>query len=872
MIKDFLIEFYFIFQLSMKTKILLSFICLLFLSQLISAQDFSAQKYLEVRQQNLGLTEAELVNLYSRPLDFYIKGFEKVPDLHEIQYLDSVQLKLKLTNDELKLLEQNLFFVTERLSYFNFGHAFHMIYELDLPVFITTDAVLHALHMSYDQILKTMEREIMLANLEEFLKSLYDGFGIIEQKYNGQVALAEGLVDADLYVTIAYSLLTGNLHPGHIADPEELKKVWEAIKSEKMVSMPLFTFPDRNRNLDFSQFKVRGHYVYTQEDEWMGLKSLEPYFRTMMWLGRTDFLLTPPPENPWEKPWTDAEIQRMNYGAFMVNELMNSSASLEKFRFNEQVINYLVGESDNLTTAEYSHLMQAEGINSALQLADSATFQKVKSALNGNSEFGQKILSDFFLMDPAAEEPGVLPVSYRVSGQRFIIDSYILGSVVYDRLMFNGQKVMRMMPNPLDALFVLGNNDALPLLQDEFNKYPYAEQMANLRFLVDQKPPEFWSESLYNVWLNSIRKLNPAEENPAFPLFMRTAAWHQEKINTQLASWSHLRHDNLLYAKQSYTGGTGCSFPFSYIEPYPEFYRSLKKYASEASAFFSQLPSENYLLNQIVQFFPRFEYVMEQLEILSEKQLSGALFSEDETAWLKSMLFIDGGSGMPPYSGWYADLFFVQEDAAKNDFTIVDIHTQPTDEYGNVVGKVLHTGVGNVNLGVFIAGNPLNRNEQMAFVGPVLSYYEKTTENFLRMTDQDWKDIVDKNDVPERPSWTNIYLAGVSGEAREPGLELPSRLLTGTTRISGPELSISAWPNPVADVLTISFSAIRPATCRVSIYNSNGVLIKQSVGDFIANGENSIQISFHGLPDGLYLAKVLLDNSETSVLKIIKKH
>jgi hypothetical protein len=45
--------------------------------------------------------------------------------------------------------------------------------------------------------------------------------------------------------------------------------------------------------------------------------------------------------------------------------------------------------------------------------------------LNSNTEFGQKILSDFFLMDPGADEPGVLPVSYRVAGQRFIIDSYI---------------------------------------------------------------------------------------------------------------------------------------------------------------------------------------------------------------------------------------------------------------------------------------------------------------------------------------------------------------------------------------------------------------------------------------------------------------
>ncbi len=855
----------------MKKEILLLLVYLITFSFAVPAQSFSAQEYLQVRQQNQGLTQAELQNLYSRPAEFYIKGFEKAPDLQNIQYLDSAVMKLELTEGELDLLGKNMFFVTERLSYNNFGHAFHIVYNYDLPVFITTDALLHALHMSYNQILKTLEREVMSANLEEFLKSLYDNFDVLISKYGDDESVKSGLADADIYITIAWSLISGELKYGHIADGETLEQIWKAIEDEEMVSMPLFTSPERNRKLDFSQFKVRGHYVYTHQEEMMGLKSLEPYFRTMMWLGRTDFLLTPPPDNPWEKPWTDEEIQRMHYGAFMVNELIQSSPYLDKYHFNEQVINYLVGESDNITIAEYSSVIQAEGINSALQLADPATFQRVKSALNSDTEFSQKILSDFFFMDPFSDEPGVLPISYRVAGQRFIIDSYILGNLVFDRLMFDGQKVMRMMPKPLDALFVLGNNDALPLLKEEFERYPYSEQMANLRYLVDQKPEGFWSESLYNVWLNSIRALNPGEEKANQPLFMKTAAWHQEKINTQLASWSHLRHDNLLYAKPSYTGGTGCSYPYSYIEPYPEFYRRLKQYAKDAGAFFSQLPSDSYLLGQIVQFFPNFENVMERLEILSEKQLAGVAFSDEENEWLKSMLFVEGGSGTPPYSGWYADLFFDEWATAEGDFTIVDVHTQPTDESGNVVGKVLHTGVGVVNLGVFVAPDPTDENKLMAFAGPVMSYYEKITDNFLRLTDQDWEQMVYKNNVPERPLWTNIYLADAEGQAYGPGLELPSMLLTGTIEIHSPQLSITAYPNPVSDELSLSFSAERMLSGQIIIYNANGVVVKQTGPQIFIKGGNTVQISFAGLPEGLYFAKVVAGNQASSVLKIIKK-
>jgi len=70
---------------------------------------------------------------------------------------------------------------------------------------------------------------------------------------------------------------------------------------------------------------------------------------------------------------------------------------------------------------------------------------------------------------------------------------------------------------------------------------------------------------------------------------MKTAAFWQQKMNTQLASWTELRHDNLLYAKQSYTGGTVCSYPYSFVEPFPEFYSALNEYSTEAYNYFTTL-------------------------------------------------------------------------------------------------------------------------------------------------------------------------------------------------------------------------------------------------------------------------------------------
>jgi len=99
-------------------------------------------------------------------------------------------------------------------------------------------------------------------------------------------------------------------------------------------------------------------------------------------------------------------------------------------------------------------------------------------------------------------------------------------------------------------------------------------------------------------------------------------------------------------------------------------------------------------------------------------------------------------------SGWYSQLFFDNWGSVQQDPTIADVHTQPTDEAGNMVGRVLHVGTGLPRLMVVTAdpcGTP------RAYVGVASSYFEAITENFERKTDEEWqKDIqaVTPLDVP----------------------------------------------------------------------------------------------------------------------------
>lgn len=771
----------------------------------------------------------------------------------EYAYLDSMEIKLGLTAPEMDLLRRNGFMVSERLTLPCFPIAFINIYNKDLPVIITTDAILQTLHVSYDDILQYMELITLEPNLAQFLDALAASFPELAGKYGGDPKLDAALADVDLYVTVARSLLANEKKIPQQVSQEVFDDVWNAILAETMTEMPLFS--ERNRKLDFSQFTVRGHYTAVE-----AVKPLGPYFKCMMWLGRMDFLLTPPPAGG-ESPWGREDIRRMNLGAVLLNELVDRSGARNLLEENDRIITFLVGESDNLTPAELAGIIQSLNISGAADLIDDAVYDSFQAALLSSSVAGQRILSDFFIMDPFSENPDPLPVSYRLMGQRFIIDSYIFSSVVYDRIIYNGQKIWRPMPDPLDALFVLGNDNALPLLQEQLDTYHYSSQLAALRYLTDAYDEDFWGVSLYNTWLEAIRTLNPSTERTGLPYFMQTAAWQQEKINTQLASWAQLRHDNLLYAKQSYTGGAGCSFPRSYVEPYPEFYRRIGQFAERGSVFFSQYSS------YIQSYFTSMLTIMTRLEDISRKELDHQALSDDDTAYLRSMLYENPNHecGGPPYNGWYRNLFYNMDkfdnySGETPDFVIADVHTQPTDEYGSVVGNVLHVGTGMVNLGIFLVDEPFDGMGPTAFVGPVLSYYEKVTSGFDRLTDERWREMVINNTVPNRPDWVNIYLADVNGEALGSGRELPGVLPSGVAdeESSAPEQFrlLSVYPNPFNPVTTVQYTVPSSGRVTLIVYDILGRKVETLVDGNRSAGEYSVRWDAKGMSSGVYFCRL----------------
>jgi hypothetical protein len=284
-----------------------------------------------------------------------------------------------------------------------------------------------------------------------------------------------------------------------------------------------------------------------------------------------------------------------------------------------------------------------------------------------------------------------------------------------------------------------------------------------MRVLADEHPAEFWSGSLYTEWLSALRQLSPnatsaASDAESLTPTARSEAWGRRLLNTQLASWAQLRHDTILYAKQSYSGGATCDFPDGYVDPYPGFYAAIGAFAKRGQELMasSDLPTPtNSPTQSMAAYFVQLGSVAEQLQAIAEHQRSGAELTPEMLAFINEAVVVQPICGGGDFqSGWYKRLFFLPYTAVESDPTIADVHTQPTDEFGSEVGRVLHVGTGDPRLMVVVAEGC---SGPRAYAGLASTYREKVTDQYKRLTDEEWKG--DWLDVPE-PSWMIDLVSG----------------------------------------------------------------------------------------------------------------
>lgn len=639
--------------------------------------------------------------------------------------LDLIQSSaLSLTADELDKLAAGGVVISTTKEFPSFAYGYKSIYAEDLPVYVSADSILEALHRTFDRMLAQVEQQVLLGELHDFLAGMR---ARLPGRFSGPVQ-----ADADLYLSVAQSLLDGKVvAPVTSANPADVQRFFDyATNASGHTGVQLF---GATRDEDFSQFEPRGHYADSEE--------LGRYFRAMMWLGRVDFRIIETQSDGsqvFRRPQFDA--------ALALRELIGEN-ELALWDHIDGVVGAFVGEHDSVTVRDVDGLMSALGVTSlteAQALSDDAVIAEM-----ARGDWGAQRIASRIIIKGTTEDTLPLDRSFLLFGQRYTVDSHTFVNVTYDRV--EG----RLMPTPLDAAFAaLGNDAALGLLSSELSNTSYVQGLAKTRTLVDAHEAEYWEGSLYTRWLGALRSLSPDEAAPPAGV-TPTDAWQRRVLNAQLGSWAELRHDTILYVKQSYTAGVTCEFPDAYVDPYPEFYTRLGELAQAMSALADELPANAAALGDSMRTWAtEFGLVTAKLAQMAENQASGTPHSQELLDFINDAVKWDeqnicGGTSYSNLAGWYLRLYADEYAGLFFDPTIADVHTQPTDGSGADVGRVLHVGTGHPRLMVVTAQTC---NGPRAYAGLAFAYGEHITENWQRLNDTEWEQYVLTSPFPD-PAW-----------------------------------------------------------------------------------------------------------------------
>lgn len=714
----------------------------------------------------------------------------------------------RLNSAELALFMTNGFAVSERLGASTFGGFYYDVFYADLPVFVTADSVLQAWHRTYQNMLAELE-ELELATLvEQVITKMAAQLPSVWSQYQSG-PLRDGILDADYFLTVARSLWAGGELAPSLAVAGQKERVAATLGDINSLEVRWVAPFGTNswRWLDFSQFKARGHYTSSER--------LRRYFRTMMWCGRTDLRLATFPPN------LEDDIRQLGT-AIVLHQLLRQSGQLDNWSAVEQVTRAFVGVTDSMTFEQMDDLIGQAGIGSLADLPDRTALTSLQTRLL-TGELGIQAITSDVLFSPLSPEEMKLPRSFTFFGQKFVLDSWALSQVVFDKVHWPSDnadpycgatnlfgKVIRRKPSCLDIAFsVLGNDQAAPEIVERILRtngvpfrdgLPYQHNLTAARNVIASQAVGTWTNNIYTAWLAALRALSEPTTGPEYPEAMRTRAWAMKNLTTQVASWTQLRHDTVLYAKQSYTPPFLCSYPYGFVEPRPEFWRSMKRLADIAGSAIARLPipipavtvparlrEDGFPSGGLLTFevdhvkqsqlasLGNFSAKMLTLEGIAQKELNQQALSAEENDFIAGMMEGTGSyvPGQRRYTGWYPALFYknvfweynemdslpemfnTEQGCDMEDSLVTDVHTDAPDDVVCDPGAVIYEGIGKVHLLMIAIDNGPDR---MVYAGPVFSHYEFEQRGVTRMSDEEWKAKLSNGEKPPSPEWTRGYL------------------------------------------------------------------------------------------------------------------
>ena len=677
-------------------------------------------------------------------------------DLLTIQNLNDINDVFSLTDHQKEMLETNGFVVIDLGVEDDITNPYKYLKDHEIPVVVTSDTLLHLYHVLFDQTLKGIEEREFFDSILDLSKALfdksiqdYDAFTEPSLKeaarrnvgYFG-VALSllqtptEGYNNSEIIRTVSFSIpeyVTANV-------TTELSYI---DTHEGYQDSALFHYKE-----DYSQYVPRGHYTQSEV--------LKRYFKAMIWYGRIAFLLRGS-EIVKEIDAQIATIQACLLSTAFPSLTIDNTPVEELWGRIYTVSSFFVGIADDLIPSEYLTSIETvfgtrfnvtEFTNETKMLDLAGTLAQLRSPQiyggTGNVAV-QPPFSKEQLNEVLEKTKGM-----RLMGQRFVPDSYMFQNLVFpttgqytgDGTPFTSWMGQRVMPRGLDIMILLGSTRAREHIDAEGDgAYEfYDRQIENLSGTFASLNVTEWNRNLYWGWLYTLKPLLGSFDT-RYPSFMQTTAWADKELQTVLASWTELRHDTILYAKQSYTP-IMTAIPsekapvVGYVEPIPEFFQRLLALTTMTRTGLTDLQvlneTETTRLNNL-------ETLLGRLLTISKSELEGKELSESEYDFIRTFgEQLDG-------------IITGVNDKGKETTIIADVHTDTN------TAVVLEEAVGYVDLVIVAYKTPAGTI--MTGAGPVFSYYEFKQPLSNRLTDMGWTQLLEQEQQPNRPLWTESFLA-----------------------------------------------------------------------------------------------------------------
>ncbi|MDR3052406.1 MAG: DUF3160 domain-containing protein [Coriobacteriales bacterium] len=620
---------------------------------------------------------------------------------------------------------------------------FFGVYETNrygyVPSFITTDSAVHSFHLMFDYVLKDLEQQKLFALIATLSTNMA---ATSAEQYE---ALKGTEFENAARRNVAFFSVGARLSNAEFVEPAYVSDLVNAelalIEAQAGIAdSPVINAGETFENptveslkLDYTQFIPRSHYTLTPE--------LTAYFKAQMWFGQLTF----------RSAYQD-EVK----SALLITSGLKQGTNEQYWYQLFEPINFFVGECDDITFYQYEKAIApvyGEGLASTAVISDAERFSaalEVIQKLDPPQINSMPIFNEAIQPDRDAAITG-----FRFLGQRFTIDAAIFQQLM-DRTVPE-----RMLPKALDIPAAFGSDEATEILraEGEMAAYPnYEEKLNEAKQYLTTVPEETWNSNLYWGWLNALRTLADNNDKTGLPLFMQNSAWDRKELNTFEGSWTELKHDTVLYAKQPMAemGGGGPNVPppddRGYVEPNPELFGRL---ASLTQMTIDGLSSRGLLTEEAATSLATLNSLSRSFTIMAEKELANEPLTSEEYEIIRTYgaelehiwttVKADEFNGVSPFH------YLEQHPGA----IVTDVATDPYN------GLVLTEATGYAQA-IFVA---IPRDGQVVIArGVVFSQYEFTVPLDGRMTDAAWHERILAGDFPPQAAWKESFLSNLGTE------------------------------------------------------------------------------------------------------------